>query len=302
MDTPEAKGYGPAGQKSLCCWGRGGVPPVEIRFPSGTGVGAMLRKTLFYGVVAVLLLCLLFGRDGLSYLTTVVDDVRQSVRQKVPTEFELRRARKMLAELEPIIRQNRRRMVEEEVRLEQLADRIARLEEKLRRDQAEILMLRDDLAEKRRTYVYAGRTYTAEEVRQDLEHRFQRFKTNQSTLEHLRRVYQARKRSLDALGKQLQGMIAAQGQLRLEVENLAAQLEMVKAAETMNRFQFDDSHLARLKTLVRDLQTRIHVAARMADQEHDAYAEIPVHRKGDSGDIVDQVTRYFDESRQGEGG
>ncbi len=262
----------------------------------------MLRKALFYGLGTVLLLGLVFGRDGLSYLSTVVEDVRQSVREKVPTEFELRRARKMLAELEPIIRQNRRRMVEEEVRLEQLAQRIARLEEKLRRDQAEILMLRDDLAEGRQSYVYAGRTYTAQEVRQDLEHRFQRFKTNQSTLEHLRKVYQARKRSLEALGKQLQGMLAAQEQLRLEVENLAAQLEMVKAAETMNQFQFDDSHLARLKALVRDLQTRIHVAARLADQEHDAYAEIPVHQKDASGDIVEQVTRYFDQSRSRDGG
>ncbi len=262
----------------------------------------MLRKTVLYGLGGLLLLGAVFGRDGLSYLSTALNDVRQAVREQVPTEFELRRARQMLAELEPVIRQNRRRMVEEEVRLEQLANRIARMEEKLRRDQAEILMLRDDLAEGRDRYVYAGRTYTAQEVRQDLEQRFQRFKTNQSTLDHLRKVYQARKRSLDALGKQLQGMIAAREQLRLEVENLAAQLEMVKAAETMNQYQFDESHLARLKTLVRDLQTRINVAARLADQEHDAYAEIPVREKGTGGDIVEQVSRYFEESASGEGG
>ncbi len=266
----------------------------------------MIRKVLTTAAVVVALGTLFFGRDAWSYLSTIVSDVRQQVRQQVPTEFELRRARKMLADLEPVIRENRRRIAQEQVRLEQLVQRIARLEQKLRQGQAEILMLRDDLAQGKPHYTYAGRTYSAQEVREDLQRRFQRYKTNRSTLEHLRQVYRARQKSLQGLQKQLQGMIAARSQLRLEIENLAAQLEMVRAAETMNQFQIDDSHLSRLKTLVRELQQRIEVAARLADQENDAYEEIPVHQRGDAPDIVEEVTRYFQQDstpagQEGEG-
>ena len=58
-------------------------------------------------------------------------------------------------------------------------------------------------------------------------------------------------------------------------------------------YNLDDSPLSRLKELMADLQTRVEVRAKMADREADAYHEIPV-RASDSDNIVDEITRYFE--------
>ena len=58
----------------------------------------MLRKSVIIGVAAVLLLSLVFGR---SHVLTTVGLVKDSVKDSVPIEFELKRARQMIKDLHP---------------------------------------------------------------------------------------------------------------------------------------------------------------------------------------------------------
>ena len=77
-----------------------------------------------------------------------------------------------------------------------------------------------------------------------LANRFNRYKTSEATLASLQKLHDARLKGLAAARQQLDGMLAQQRQLQVEVENLEARNQMVAAAQTTSNYQFDDSRLA----------------------------------------------------------
>ena len=80
----------------------------------------MVKKSLVVGGVIVLLLGLFFGRDAISYSKTALGGLRQSVKDAVPVEFELTRARDMIKGLKPEIRHNMHVIATEEVEVDDL--------------------------------------------------------------------------------------------------------------------------------------------------------------------------------------
>lgn len=255
----------------------------------------MLKKSLYAAGALALLAGLVFGTDAWSYVTTGAGKVRDSVKSIVSLEFELDRARKMVDELTPTIADNRHRIAEETVQVEKLEQRIAALEDRQSEERGEVLTLKHDLEREQDAYTYGRRVYTVAEVKADLARRFERYQSNEKQLDVLRSMHKARKQTLAGAEQKLQNMLHKQQELKVAIESLQARLEMVRAAEAASEFTFDDSQLARVKQLVDDLETQIEVKARLADQEADAYAEIPVSAGASSSeDIVDQVTAYFE--------
>jgi phage shock protein A len=166
------------------------------------------------------------------------------------------------------------------------------------RDKAEILKLKTDLAQVQPVYQYGNRTYTIQQVKLDLANRFERYKTHDATLASLREIHTARRRSLDAARQKLEGMQVAMRQLEVDVENLEAQNKMVEVAQTVSDRNIDDSQLGRVKDLIAEVRTRLHVAERLANSECDFNGEIPLS-EAQSNDIVDQVTEYFQPEQGG---
>ena len=68
----------------------------------------MIKKALVAAGSALLILTFLFGRDVASYIGTSLSSIRDAVRQQIPLEFELERARGLIADLTPEIRRNMR--------------------------------------------------------------------------------------------------------------------------------------------------------------------------------------------------
>ena len=77
----------------------------------------MLKKLLFVGVGLALLLALFMGRDCCSYLSTSMGWMKDSVKESVPVQFEIERARKMIRDLDPEIERNMRKIALEEVEI-----------------------------------------------------------------------------------------------------------------------------------------------------------------------------------------
>ena len=259
----------------------------------------MIKKLVIGGAAAGLLATLLFGRDAFSYVSTSVGWVKGSVKNSVPIEFEIERARNMIQELGPDIRNNMHAIAEEEVQVERLRERIGGLEGKLKREQQAIFRLRDDLSSARGVYVYDGRSYNRDQVKTDLSNRFASYQTQDETLKSLRQMYDARQQSLAAAQMKLEGMLAAKRQLEVDVENLEAQLKLVEAAQTTSNYNFDDSRLSRVKELVDNLEVRLEVARKVVDADDHFTGRINVEPTV-SDDIVDQVTNYFDSDEQAE--
>ena len=243
----------------------------------------------------MLLAGLLFGREAVSYVKTSAGWMHQTVKDSVPIEFELERARKMIRDLDPEIRKNMTLIAREEVAVERLAESIQQNESQLAQTKGDIQKLNEDLRSGDEYFVYAKRTYSAKQVRDDLENRFQRFKSKEEAVGHLRKVLDARRSALQAAQEKLEAMMASKSQLEVDVEQLEARMKMVQVAQTRSNFNFDDSHLARTKSLLTDIQARIDVAARLANADEHYHEEIPVRSaEASAEDISNEITRYFE--------
>lgn len=254
----------------------------------------MSLKFVGMTAIGVLLAMGAIGRSGWSYVKTSYNGVAEAVHDKVPLDFEIRRARTMLNDLIPEVRKNMVAIAQEEAAIEQLNTEITRLEKARDKDAADIIRLKNDLASTgKKPLTYAGKTYTVEAVRTDLQRRFERRKTGDETLENLRKMHSAREQSLRAAHDKMNGMIAAKKQLEVEIEQLDSRLKMVEAAQTTSNLCLDEGRLSQTKQLIASLKARLDVNERLVNAEIKPFDEIPVSAVA-SQDIVEQVTAYFD--------
>jgi len=256
----------------------------------------MLKKGLIVAAGAALLGGLIFGPDALSYVGTSLGWVKQSVRESVPIEFEIERARGMCKDLVPDIRKNMHVIAKEEVEVERLGKEIAQLDGRLEKEKSAMMTLRGDLGSSSAQFVYAGRKFTAQQVEKDLANRLERYKTNQATLDSLRDMQAARQRNLEAARQKLDGMLAAKRQLEVDVQNLEARLKMVEVAQTTSDCNIDDSRLGRVKELIGDLRSRLSVAEKLANADQYLESEIPVSEE-DPQDTLANFDDYFELDR-----
>ncbi len=252
----------------------------------------MIKKALFTVVALGLTTVVLFGRDAASYVGTTYHRLTSSVKESVPVEFQIDRARGMVRDLAPEIRRSMHVIAKEEVALEQLNAQIQGNEQKVEKDKSEILRLQADLGQNKGVYQYASRTYTSEQVKQDLARRFSRFKVTDETLANLKGMRDARERNLDAAQQKLAAMINARRKLEVDVQNLEAKSKLVEVAQASSDYVFDDSQLARAKELITDIRTQLDVAAKLANADVNIETEIPLDETSPS-DITDQVAEYF---------
>jgi phage shock protein A len=254
----------------------------------------MIKKVILIGGGVALVAVLLFGGAAVSYVRTSANYVQDAVQDSIPVEFQIERARGMIQDLVPEIRNNMHVIAKEEVEVKRLEEQIALSQDRLDSDKNDIMRLKTDLSDNKDVYQYAGRSYTPTEVRTDLANRFERYKTGEATLDSLQQICEARKRSLVAARQKLEGMLASKRQLEVEVENLEARVQMLAAAKATSEFQFDDSRLGKVKQLVSDLKTRLDVADQLLSAETRFQGEIPLDQATPEN-IVDQVTEYFSE-------
>jgi len=81
----------------------------------------MMFKWFKYGVMAaagsLVVGGLMFGSDLMSYLRSSARSVRQTVKDQVPVEFELKRARELIDNIIPELQANIRLIAQEEVEI-----------------------------------------------------------------------------------------------------------------------------------------------------------------------------------------
>jgi len=260
----------------------------------------MVKKGILLGGAALLLIGLLFGREGFSHVKTSLKCVRQSVRDSVPVDFEISRARQMIKDLDPEIHRNMHLIAKEEVEVKHLRDQLSDADKQLVKNRSDIERLTHDLKRGDSHFVYCGKTYNVKQVENDLSRRFDQYKVKEATLGKLTQVLAARDRGLDAGREKLKAMQAARTQLEVDVANLEARQEMVKVAQATSEFNFDDSRLSRTKQLVKDIGCRIDVAEKLVHAETTYPGQISLDDQKSTGDITEQITAYFEDSRQAE--
>ncbi len=255
----------------------------------------MVKKSLIGLAVVGVLGVMACGREFFSYVRTVGTEARQAMKSTVPVEFEIQRARDMVENLVPEIRTCMHVIAEEEVNIDHLNREIASAEAGLNRQKEEILALRKDLDLNKSTYQYASRKYSATEVKQDLNQRFQRFKTAEATVSSKQEIRNQREKSLVAAREKLESMLNEKRTLEVEIEHLDARVKQVQAAQTASKFSLDDSNLARARGLINELNKQLDVQTRLLDSEGKFSGLIPVDVGASvPNDLSQQIDEYFD--------
>lgn len=260
----------------------------------------MFKKMAMVGVLGALGAAAIVGTGAWSYVRTGVHTARQTVRDSVPVEWEIKRARDMIKELEPEIRHNYEIVAREEVAVKRLAEEISAKESLLAKSHSDIMRLKSDLESGSHSgsvhFTYAGRKYSEDQVREDLSNRFQQFKVHEQTTGKLTQVLTAREKNLDASRRKLEGMLAARRELEVEIENIQARLTLVEVAQTNSPITLDDSQLSSTRKLLDDIRTRIDVAERMVASEGALQGTINLDEPT-SENLLDEIADYFGADR-----
>lgn len=254
----------------------------------------MIKKTIVSVLAVGLVAGVLFGRDAFSYLKTGANRVAQGVQNSVPTEFQIDRARQMVADLSPVIRESMHVIAKEEVALENLDKQIGINRQNNEKLQSEIMTLQSDLTSGRDVFQYASRSYQRDDVQKSLSSKFARFKVDDETLSSLEQMRDARAANLAAAREKFAAMVSAQKKLQTDLKCLEAKNQYVQVAEASSAHvsQLSDSQLARTKKLIADIQADLDVKAKLANGQVDVVTEINLD-PAESSDITEQVASYF---------
>ena len=256
----------------------------------------MIRKAIKYGVVPVAAMLLLggvlFGSDFVSYLSSSARSIRQSVKEQVPTEFELQRARDLLEQIVPEMHANIRLIAQEEVEVENLKRDITRCSQGLGEEKARIEKIGGLLGGNAQVFQISDRQYTRDAVKADLARRFESFKEAEVVFQGKQRLLASREGSLSAAMSALQRARRQKDLLADRIESLAAQHRLVVAASVGSKFQLESSKLAQTEKLIGDIKKRLDVAERVLAHEGSFVQPVEVDVINEK-DLLTQVDEYF---------
>jgi chromosome segregation ATPase len=256
------------------------------------GIEKMLKKILLGSALTASAGGLLLGTSAYSYVKTGVHSLRDSVKDQIPIEVEIKRARELITDLKPEIASNLKLIAREEVEVAKLQREVNVKQTSLSKSKDSILKLKEDLQSGVRYVTYQGKKYSIEQVRQDLGDRFKHHQSLEATSEKLVKILDARERNLIAARRKLDEMLAAKRELEVQVENLQARLTMVQVAQAGNQFAVDDGAIGQVRQALDEIATRIDVAEKLASVV-DEIGSVPVEAQEHHEDLAERISAYF---------
>ncbi|MCA9036290.1 MAG: hypothetical protein KDA91_14240 [Planctomycetaceae bacterium] len=255
----------------------------------------MLKKLVVGAMAMGLATGMLFGTDSFSYLRTFGKNVRTAVKSEITPEFELARIRDEVDNLLPEIRRHMTVVAEQSVDVKDMERSLADKESNLTRQKDAILALRSDLESGSSKFTYKAVSYTRGEVEADLSHRFESYRSAEDSIKRDRQILTAQKDTLRANQQKLDTMLSKKQDLVVKVAQLEARLKQVQAAEAVNCIEIDDSKLARVEQLIKDVNRQLDVRESMLETEGHIMGRIPVEDDSPvvDADVLNEIDAHF---------
>src|SRR5688572_12130167 len=113
-----------------------------------------------------------FGRELCSYVSSSARSVRHAVKDAVPVEFELRRARDLVDDIVPEMQANVRLIAQQEVEIADLRGEIERSQRAVEEERARVDKLRTGLSTPKTSFTFNRINYSRDQVKEELGRRF----------------------------------------------------------------------------------------------------------------------------------
>lgn len=256
----------------------------------------MIFKLLKLGILSVAGLALVggivFGRDLCSYISSSARSVRMSIKDAVPIEFELRRARDLVDDIVPEMQANVRLIAQQEVEIEHLRRDIDQSRTSVEGERARVAKLRDHLATSQTSFTIGRFSYSREQLKEDLARRFDCLKEAEVVLSGKERLLSNREKSLQAAIATLERTRQQKTLLESQIAALEGQNQLIKAASVGSKFEIDNSKLAQTERLIAQIRKQLDVAERVLAHEARFVEPIQIDTVSEK-DLLTQIDEHF---------
>lgn len=257
-----------------------------------------LKVAVLTGAGILLAGGILFGTELGSYARSSVSSARAAVKDNVPVEFELKRARDLLDDIIPEMQANIRQIAQQEVEINHLRGELVQSQKGLAEEQMRVAKLRDALDLRQASYRFGGLNYSREQLKEELARRFDRYKEAEVVLAGKRRLLENRERSLTAAMQVLDRTRGQKALLEDQIEALDAQFRLVQASQVGSKFAIDNSKLAQTEKLILQIRKQLDVAERVL--AHEARFTETIHVDiVDEKELVAAVDEHFSKNSDG---
>ena len=247
-----------------------------------------MLRLLKYGAGAGLAVCLIgflfFGSDLTSMIRTTAKSVQKSVKESVPLEFELQRAKEKIGEILPDLQSQVRMIAEEEVAIAKLSKEIVVDAAKLQSHESKLTSMRENMRVQQISYRVGRIDLNRQQMAEYFQTRFNHFKQSRISLQTKQKLLDKRKEGLAAAVAMLDQMRVRQSELKLKVEALAAQHRLIKSSQIESGTLVDGSQLSQADQLLDQIETRLQVAQRVMNYQEESLdlpaAEVVVDEQG----------------------
>ena len=257
----------------------------------------MILKIAKYGLVSVAGAALvggaMFGSDLCSYAKSSSRAVRSAVKDNIPVEFELRRARDMVSDLGPEIQSCVRQVARQEVEIAALRRETEQSRANLQAERSRVQGLRDALGTKDAALVFHGIRYSRDQVKDDLTRRFDLLKEAEAVLAGKERLLQNRERSLAAAASALDRTRTQRAMLEGQIATLETQHQLLKSASAGTAASIDDGKLAQAQRMLAKVKTELDVAERVLAHEARFTDAPPIEAAVDEADLLTKVDEHL---------
>lgn len=257
----------------------------------------MICKMMKFGVLgtaaALLVGGLVFGTDLGSYVRSSTRSITSAVKDNVPIEFELRRARDLLDDIVPEMHANIRAIAEQEVEIASLRGEVADSQKALAEQKTQVGKVRDCLARGGESFNIGHISYSRDELKEDLARRFDRTREAEMILAGKKRLLSNREKSLQAALQLFEKTRSQRAMLENQIASLESQHKMVQLASVGSGVQVDHSKLAQTEQLINQIKKQLDVAERvLAHKARFVDAAVPVSGVNEK-ELLSEVDSYL---------
>jgi capsule polysaccharide export protein KpsE/RkpR len=256
-------------------------------------LGKTIKLTLTVVVCGALIGSLVFGTDVISYVKCSANSVQSAVKDAVPIEFELKRAKDLLDEIIPEMHAQIKLIAQEEVEVAALKGELDTSHQMLISESDRIHTLKSALEANQVSYQFGVREFSRHDVKADLVARFARYKEAEVVLASKKRLLSTRESSLNAAMALLEKTKSQKRLLKDKVGTLEGRYRVARAqAVGSTRLTLDNTKLTQAEKLINQINKRLDVAERVLAHESRFVQTIPVDVIQEK-DLLAQIDEHF---------
>jgi hypothetical protein len=221
-----------------------------------------MKKTIALLAAAVLAVVVVAKTTNVgSYVGTLCHKAKASLKDSVPTEFDIDRIDREIAGLDQKLKDMYLPVAEQQVAVNNLRKDIAARETSLKEKKEVLLAATANVkqAKKGDRLIYSGKPYTVEQVTKRIGLEFEQYKRQEAFVAAQRKLLESREATLQAAQDQFQVFVAKRDEFRVQLAQLRAEHEANKLNAVGTDIELDATPLAAIGQSLDELKNRIEV-------------------------------------------